>query len=95
MRGDFIDPATATGLLLIVYSLNNDSDVHYLAFEKGSEQNFDVNVTGLTGTEYGISVFTMENSLPFPRVVSLPQVISMVTNGTQGLCTHHKRFLIW
>ena len=96
VRGDFIDLATATGSLLIVYSLNNNSDVHYLAFDKGSERDFDVNLTSvLTGTEYGVSVFTLENGLPFPRVVSLPQVISVIINGTQGLSIHCITFLIW
>ena len=87
MRGDFTDQTTVTGVLLIVYSLNNDSDVYYFAIDKGSEQDFDVHVS-VTKTEYRVSVFTMENGLPFPRIVSLPQIISVVTNGTQGLCTH-------
>ena len=87
MRGDFTDQTTVTGVLLIVYSLNNDSNVYYFAIDKGSEQDFDVHVS-VTKTEYRVSVFTMENGLPFPRVVTLPQVISVVTNGTQGLCTH-------
>ena len=34
MRGDFVDGSTATGVLLIIYSLTNDSDVHYIAKEK-------------------------------------------------------------
>ena len=55
--GNFIDGSTATGVLLIVYSLTNESDIHYHAINKGNEQNNNIslNVTGLTGAEYGVS----------------------------------------
>ena len=41
VTGDFVNGSTATGVLLIVYSLTNESDVHYVA--KPKEQ--DVNVS--------------------------------------------------
>ena len=83
MRGDFIDQATATGVLLIVYSLSDESDVHYIAFDKRLKQDIDVNVTGLAGAEYyGVSVFALENGLPFDRVVTLPK-LQYVNNTEQ------------
>ena len=88
MRGDIVDQATVTGALLIVYSPNNDSDLHYIAsinsIDQGLGKNIDtsINVTGLTGTEYGVSVFAMENGWPFPRVVISP--LSVNVAGIEG-----------
>ena len=88
MRGNIIDQATATGALVIAYSLSDESDVYYIAVDKDTEHYIDVNVAGLTGTEYGVSVFTMENhGLPFPRAVTLPLNVNVASNENQGLCT--------
>ena len=91
--GKFIDGSIATGVLLIVYSLTNESDIHYHVIYKGNEQNNNTsikfNVTGLTGTEYGISVFAMETGLPFPRVVTSPRTaIVFAASSDKGLQLH-------
>ena len=91
--GKFIDELIATGMLLIVYFFTNESDIHYHVIYKGNEQNNNTsikfNVTGLTGTEYGISVFAMENCLPFPRVVTSPRtVIVLAASSDNGLQLH-------
>ena len=36
VTGDFVDGSTATGIILIIYSLNNNSNVHYI--DKDKEQ---------------------------------------------------------
>ena len=73
-------------MLLIVYSLTNESNIHYHAITKQAEQNnISINVTGLSDTEYGVSVFALENGLPFPRVVTSPKTVIMVANSDQGL----------
>ena len=59
VTGDFIDGSTATGLLLILYSLTNDNDTCYIV--ERLKQSIDINMTGLTGTQYGISVFALDN----------------------------------
>ena len=53
---------------------------------KQTEENsvISLDVTGLTGTEYEVSMFALENGLPFPRVVTLPKNIA-VLNSHQGL----------
>ena len=82
-------------MFLIVYSLTNESDIHYHAINKGNEQNnnISINVTGLTGTEYGISVFALENCLPFPRVVTSPRtVIVLAASSDKGLQLHVHSF---
>jgi hypothetical protein len=89
--GSFIDGSTATGVLLIVYSLTNESDIHYHVINKLNERNNNIsmNVTGLTGAdiEYGVSVFALENGLPFPRVVTLPinVTVTAADNNDRGL----------
>ena len=95
--GNFIDGSTATGMFLIVYSLTNESDIHYHAINKGNEQNnklnISINVTGLAGTEYGISVFALENGLPFPRVVTSPRTVILATSSDKGLQLHAHLFI--
>ena len=85
MTGDFIDGSTATGLLIIIYSLTNDSDVHYIYIARGSmlqqSKSVDMNVTGLAGGEYSISVFVVEeNGLPFERVATSPKLVAVETS---------------
>ena len=72
VTGDFIDGSTATGLLIIIYSLTNDSNVHYIVGGHNS---------GLAGGEYSISVFVVEeNGLPFERVATSPKLIVVETS---------------
>ena len=83
MTGDFIDGSTATGLLIIIYSLTNDSNVHYITRGSTSQQprNVHVSVPGLAGGEYGISVFVVEeNGLPFERVATSPKLVTVETS---------------
>ena len=88
ITGNFVDGSTATGVFLIVYSLTNESDIHYHAISKGNN-NISINVTGLTGTEYGVSIFTLENCLPFPRVVTSPRtVVILAASSDKGLQVH-------
>ena len=82
--GDFVDGSTSTGVLLIVNSPCNESDVQYHTITKQTEQNnISMNVTGLTGTEYGVSVFALENGLLFPRVVTSTKNVIMATSSDQ------------
>ena len=89
VKGDFIDQAMATGVLMIIYSLNNDADIQYIETDNGSEQDFDVTVTGLIGTEYGVSIFALENGLPFPRVVTMPKDTTVASDKIHGLWAMH------
>ena len=64
--GNFIDGSTATGVFLIVYSITNESDIFYHAINKENEQNtnISINVVGLTGIEYEISIFAEQPAIP-------------------------------
>ena len=81
VTGDFIDGSTATGVLLILYSLTNDSDIHYVIENYKQSRSIDINVAGLTSTQYGVSMFALDNGQIFPRVVALPEYVNVHTNG--------------
>ena len=86
VTGELISGATATGVLVIVCSFNSSSsqDIHYIAKQAKENDRISINVTGLTGAEYGVSTFALENGLPFPRVVASPRNIA-ISNSLQGL----------
>ena len=88
LKGNFVDGSEATGMLWMVCSLSNDSDIQYIYIAKQPEQNsISMDVTGLTGTEYGVSVFALENGVPVRRVVTLPTnlTVTAADNDDQGL----------
>ena len=61
---------------MIVYSLTNANDIHYVS-EQTEGDSISLDVTGLTGTEYGVSTFALENGLPLPGVVASPKNITL------------------
>ena len=89
VTGDIIDGSTVTGVLVIVYS---QSDVHYIASSLAEQgQNINITVTGLSGTNYGVSTFSMEKGITFPRVVALPRTVDVdITNErSKSFCVFH------
>ena len=82
--GDFIDGSIETGVLLIIYSLTNKFDVYHIAKQAGGNI-ISVDMIGLTATLYGVTVFALEDGLPFPRVVTLPKNATVANNNDQGL----------
>ena len=56
VTGDVISGATATGVLVIVYSLSNYNDLHYIS-EQTEGDSISLDVTGLTGPVYGVRVY--------------------------------------
>ena len=86
VTGDFIEGSTATGVLIIVYSQSNDSDIHYKSNEHEG-QSAEANVVELTGSQYGVSVFVMEDGLPFSRASTSPYLVHINTLTHQGMYT--------
>ena len=78
---------------MVVYSLNSSSsqDIHYIA-KQAKGDRISLNVTGLTGAEYGVSTFALVNGLPFPRVVTSTRNIPIL-NSLQGLWTYDIHYL--
>ena len=82
--GDFIQGSTATGLLVIIYSQSDDCNIQYIN-SKCPGQNVDITVAGLTSGQYGVSVFVLENGVPFLRVATLPRILNMDVLTQQGM----------
>ena len=79
ITGELISGAMATGVLVVVYS---SEDIYYLA-KQPEGNSIGLDVTGLTGAEYGVSTFALENGLPLPTVVASPKIIAIL-NSHQG-----------
>ena len=79
---------------MVVYSLNSSSsqDIHYIA-KQAKRNRISLNVTGLTGAEYGVSTFALENGLPISGEVVSPKNIS-ISNSHQGLWTYNYHSII-
>ena len=75
--------------LVVAYSFNSSSsqDIHYIA-KQAKGDRISLNVTGLTGAEYGVSTFALENGLPIPGVVVSPRNVA-ISNSHQGLWTYN------
>ena len=84
VTGDFVQGSVATGALVIVYSQSDDSDIYYQSSEH-DDQHMEITVNELTGGQYGVSVFVLENGLPFSRAASLPWMLYINTTQ-QSTC---------
>ena len=80
VTGELISGAMATGVLVVVYSLPDQNNIHYIA-KQTEEDRISVNVTGLTGAKYGVSIFALENGLPLPSVVTSPKNVTIYSQG--------------
>ena len=91
VTSELINGSTATGALIIIYSLTNDSDVHYVIITVDPERTVAINASvtvsvGLNGGEYGVSVFALENGgLPFKRSAALPKTVQVAGSEQKGL----------
>ena len=75
VTGNFIMGTSAKGVLIIVYSLTNDSDILYVTSNAHQQGGINANLRINNGT-YGVAVFTLEGTgLPYSRVAALPQVV--------------------
>ena len=77
VTGSIISGSSAEGVLIIVYSLTNDSDVLYIT-SKAHQQGVSARINNLkvNNGSYGVAIFTLQgNRLPFSRVAALPQVV--------------------
>ena len=87
VSGDFIANSTAIGMLVIVYSYQNETDIHYAEARLSSEsQQAVVTFKGLSGNTYQVSGFVMDESgLPFNRAANSSTIIH-IDEGSYILC---------
>ena len=70
VSGDIIDEAPSIGILVIIYSLTNDSKIYYNTFPYPlNELGANFVIEGLPADKYGVSVFVTEKS-------GLPHIIN-------------------
>ena len=95
VSGEFLYSSTAVGLIIIIYSLSNPSDVKYLSFTRSaSQQMFLASFQGLSSGPQNISFFTIEkNGLPFSRsATTVKRVFVNEVNSNSHLSKHsHNR----
>ena len=92
VMGGTIDGSTMIGLLIIIYSVSEDSDVYYNYVPHDNKQQgvFAV-VTELPGGQYEVSVYVMEESgLPFQRAAVTPKSVWINGNllANYLICSH-------
>ena len=80
---EFIDGSEAVGVLIIAYSMNNDSDISYnvIARLSNGTQEQTTTISGLKGRDYNISIFVQHangRGLPFPRAVAEPTTVTIL-----------------
>ena len=81
MTGDFIPGSSAIGILIVVYSANNDSNNIMIKYHFMHRSNIyrTITMTNLPSGQYEVSVFVVEeNELPFNRSATTPRNVSLV-----------------
>ena len=76
---DFVFGANALGALIIVYSLTDDTDVHYSVIVRQDYHSARIltPLIGLSKRFYNFSAFVVtEQGLPFTRAATLPKIFS-------------------
>ena len=65
VTASFLTNTSAVGMLAIIYSAENDSDIHYI---EARLPQTEIHLTGLSGSTYSTSIFTLEeNGLPLDQ----------------------------
>lgn len=78
LTGDFISGSSATGTLIIVYSPNNNSNIHYWFISRSDFTMPVTTVNGLPSGHYKATVFVVEdNGLPFNKSAIQPRNVSV------------------
>ena len=93
MTGEFINGSTAVGILAMVYSLNNESDIHYYYVSRLSSQH-QVSATfgGLSNGPKSVSLFVIEsNGLPFNRIATKIRRV-IIPNMDKSISNNNNKF---
>ena len=89
MTGDFIPGLSAIGILLVVYSADDESNIDYHHIHR-SNVHTTTSMTNLPSGRYTVSVFVVEgNGLPFNRSATIPRNVSLTEGNLHYICTYH------
>ena len=94
VTGDIIPGSTATGILVIIYSHTNDSNVHYHFIRHTQSRVHQTAVGSVMEDEYQVVVFDVEkDGKPFCRAAATPRTVQIdgILNITIGHTQGHKK----
>jgi hypothetical protein len=83
VTGDIIPGSPSIGILVIVYSLGNDSNIHYsmVEYTKIQQPRMYPVMSGLSMGDYEVVFFVVEEDLrPFPRAAATPRTVRIHGN---------------
>ena len=94
MTGDYLDGSPATGIFVIIYSLDAEFDVSYkiaTASEKniGDTRKIDTKFAALEEGSYNVSVFILDEvGIPCTWIITTPKHVVVSGNVTGKLRIH-------
>ena len=89
VTGDFISGSEATGALIIVYSISDDT-IFYRTAQRTADDHLEAVVSDfLLGNQYNLSVFVLKQSgKPFSRAASAPLPVAVPMGIKPGESLH-------
>ena len=81
MTGDFIPGSSAIGILIVVYSADDESNSTMIKYHFVHRSNIcrTVMMTNLPNGQYEVAIFVVEgNGLPFSRSATKPRNVSLI-----------------
>ena len=81
MTGDFIPGSSAIGILIVVYSVDNEFNSTMIKYHFVHHSNIrrTITMTNLPNGQYEVSIFVVEgNGLPFSRSATTPKNVSLI-----------------
>lgn len=65
-------------MFIVAYSLAEDSNLHYSIHPRlNNQQGMAAEVEGLSGNRYNVSIFSLENGIPFKRAAAQPKLVDL------------------
>ena len=79
MTGDFIPGSLAIGILIVVHSADDNSNINYRLIHRSNIHTTTSSMTNLPSGQYKVSVFVVEgNGLPINRSAATPRNVSFI-----------------
>ena len=87
VTSELLNGSQATGMFIVVYSLTPDSDIiHYSIHTRlKNQRRIAAGIQDLPGNKYNVSVFTLENGVPFARAAAQPKSVDLLNSKGKNL----------
>ena len=85
ITSEVLNGSHTSGMFIVAYSITEDFDLHYsINSRQDNQQRLEAEIQGLSGNAYNISVFSLENGVPFARAAALPKSVDL--SNSKGNC---------